>query len=460
MSRRFPCRDAHFRSRGRRTAAAVPAFAAALALGGLALLPGRPAHAAPATVIGCDQANAAIQITAPGDYALDPSCTYTAGITISASDVELDCRHALLDDVERNDGRGIHVTAPTDVALRNVRVHRCDIRHFLNNVRVSRDGFKELAEGHEYDVEYENVVIENSRLTDSRGSGVFVNGYVTGVTLRNLDISGAGSVGIYLEAGSKGTLVERNHVHGNGYGDVTPEGIPFVVGGVELRYLSTGREGIAIDGARDNVVRRNVVEGNSYGGIFLYKNCGEYFTEQPNQWWTRRYGADGNLIEKNRISDEYTGVWIGSRMAENLVFMDCSDPAYATGPVTRLHLDYARQNVVQRNVFTDVDYGIRVEDDGNTIASNRFRGSDATDQAILVGTAHRTSLLGLPVTGTTITGNASQIRDNPAPFGWIHGHVGTTFERNRARGRLATLVPGVQPTINFHLFVKQILPAP
>ena len=52
-----------------------------------------------------------------------------------------------LDDVEGNDGRGIHVTAPIDVALKNVRVHGCDIRHFLNNVRISREGFKTLAEG-------------------------------------------------------------------------------------------------------------------------------------------------------------------------------------------------------------------------------------------------------------------------------------------------------------------------
>ncbi len=459
MTRRIPCTDANFRRRERRSAAWLRAL-----LAGLLFACGGPvaadALAAPTTVIGCDQAGSLIQLTASGDYALDPSCTYTAGIEISASDVDLDCRHAVLDDVEGNDGRGIHVTAPIDVALKNVRVHGCDIRHFLNNVRISREGFKTLAEGHEYDVQYENVVIENSRLTDSRGSGLFVNGYVTGVTLRNLDISGSGSVGVYLEAGSKGTLVERNRVHDNGYGDVTPEGIPFVVGGVEIRYLSTGREGIAIDGSRDNVVRRNVIERNSYGGIFLYKNCGEYFTQQPGQWWTRRYGADGNVIEKNRISDEYTGVWIGSRMAENTLFMDCSDAPYSTGPFASIRLDYAKQNRVERNVFTDVDYGIRVEDDDNAILSNRFRGSDATDQAILVGTLYRTSVLAQPVTGTTISGNASQIRGNASPFGWIHGHDATTFERNRARGRLATLAPGVQPTINFHLFVKQILPAP
>jgi parallel beta-helix repeat protein len=150
-----------------------------------------------------------------------------------------------------------------------------------------------------------------------------------------------------------------------------PGGIPFLVGGVEIRYLSTGREGIAVDGSRDNRIVRNRISSNSAGGIFLYKNCGEYFTQQPDQWWTRRYGADGNVIESNKISSAYTGVWIGSRMAENQLFLDCSDPPYLSGAVARFYLDYAKSNVVKRNTFVDVEYGVRVEDDGNRIESNR-----------------------------------------------------------------------------------------
>lgn len=413
-----------------------------------------------ATTIGCDQSATPIEIQASGEYRLDPSCVYRRGVTISASDVTLDCRRAVISDLDDVNGPGIMIVAPTDVALANVLVKSCEVRGFLNNVRVSREGFKDLADGQEYDVQYSNIRIESSKLFESRGSGLFVNGYVTGVTLRNLEIAYSGGVGIYLEAGSKGTLVERNYIHDNGYGDVTPEGIPVTVGGTEFRYLSTGREGIAVDGARDNRIVRNRIENNSAGGIFLYKNCGEYFTEQPNQWWTRRYGADGNVIEGNKISGAYTGVWIGSRMAENTLFMDCSDPAYISGPVVRVHLDYARDNLVRRNTFVDVEYGIRVEDDGNRIESNRFRSKNAAHQAVLVGTLRRTSVLGLPVEDTVVTGNTSQIRGNAAPYGWIHGHVGTVFDRNRASGRLATLLPGVQPAINFHLFVKELWVAP
>ena len=45
--------------------------------------------------------------------------------------------------------------------------------------------------------------IEDSTSLDSRGVGIFVNGYVTDVTLRRLRVEGASSTGIYLETGSK-----------------------------------------------------------------------------------------------------------------------------------------------------------------------------------------------------------------------------------------------------------------
>jgi parallel beta-helix repeat protein len=143
---------------------------------------------------------------------------------------------------------------------------------------------------------------------------VFVDGYVSGVVLRDLEIAGAGGVGVYLEAGSRDNVVTRCDIHDNGYGDVDPAGIPIVIGGVTFRYLSTGREGIAIDGSRDNRILRNRIARNSAGGIFLSKNCGEDFTSRPAQWWERRYGADGNVIVRNDISDGnggdvQTGAW-------------------------------------------------------------------------------------------------------------------------------------------------------
>lgn len=407
-----------------------------------------------ATTIGCDQAASRIAITAPGSYLLDPSCTYGRSIDITASDVVLDCRGAQIISTTTADARGIAISAPVDTDLADVTVRNCFVKGFLNNIRVTRPGFKTLVPGSEYDHGTSNIVLEHNHLYASRGSGIFVDGFVRDVTIRSSEIAGSGSVGIYLEAGSKDNEVSDNLINDNGYADVDPvNGKPFTLNGTEYRYLSTGREGIAIDGSRHNRILRNTLYRNSYGGIFLYKNCGEYFTEKPAQWWQRNYGAEGNLIEGNRISAEPNGVWVGSRMAENQLFMDCSDPVYYTGNGRRIVVDRAADNTVRNNIFERVDYGVRVEDDNTLVTGNQFANTSPTAMAVLVGTQYRTTELAQPVSGTTVTGNQASIANNPSPYAWIHGEVGTTFSGNLSYGSPATLDPGTQPRINPFLFV-------
>jgi parallel beta-helix repeat protein len=331
-------------------------------------------------------------------------------------------------------------------------VRNCIVHGFTNTVRVTRQGFKDLAAGVEYQNAFSNIVIENSRLSDSKGSGVFVDGYVTGVTLRDLEISNAGSVGVYLEAGSKDNIVRHCDIHDNGFGDVVPEGVLVA----PYRYQSTGREGIAIDGSRNNRVEYNTLTNNSAGGIFLYKNCGEFFTTKPAAWWTRRYGADGNLIRHNTITNARNGIWIGSRMAENLLFMDCSDTPYPNASNVPYYEDFAGDNRIRRNTFDTVRYGIRIEDDGNRVERNSFASSDATHQAILLGTKERSAALGRPVTGVVIRGNRASITGNATPYVWIHPHSDTVFRQNRTGTVRASLAPGVQPPIDPFIFVRQI----
>ena len=124
------------------------------------------------------------------------------------------------------------------------------------------------------------------------------------------------------------------------------------------------REWLAIDGSRDNHIVGNTFSGNSAGGIFLYKNCGEFATSRPERWFQRRYGADGNLIEHNTFTGEDNGVWIGSRMSENVLPMQCSDPQYQPG----FSLDYAADDTIRDNVFQDVTFGVRIEDDRAVVA--------------------------------------------------------------------------------------------
>jgi parallel beta-helix repeat protein len=411
----------------------------------------------PASVlIGCGQATQHLVVTVTSH--LDPSCTYSGGIEVTQSHVTLDCRGAHVDAGTGRSGVGILVHSPAAVALTDVTVRNCVVHGFLNGMRITRDGFKTLAAGHEYDVADTDITVENDRIRDTGGVGLYVDGYVTGVTIDHVDIANAGSTGIYLEAGSKGSAVEHSFVHGNGFDGTQPPGKPITVSGTTFNYLSTGREGIAVDGSSDNVIRDNVIGQNSYGGIFLYKNCGEYATQQPAQWWPRRTGSSGNLIEDNAIFDEQNGVWIGSRMAENTYFLDCSDPTYVSNGITQIRLDSAPDNTVTANQFVDTVHGVRVEDDGNTVSDNQFSGDHASaafpaSEAVLIGTKYRTETLGQPVSGTVVTGNRATLAGVATPYAWIHGQTGTTFTDDLAGGEPATLGPGTQPTINLFLFV-------
>ncbi|MCW5891176.1 MAG: right-handed parallel beta-helix repeat-containing protein [bacterium] len=405
----------------------------------LAALAPRPAAAVDpgSQLVTCDRANQVVTLTATSH--LDPSCTWTRGVEIVASNVTLDCQGAHIAAPDRR--YGVYIHAPVDTPLTDITVRNCHVEGFLNNYHIEREGFRELAAGVEYENGFSNITIEDGTSKNSRGVGIFVNGYVEGVTLRNLRVEGASSSGIYLEAGSKNGVVENNLIIDNGYGENGPAGGVRTLAGIDFWYWGTGREGLSIDGSRFNVVRNNVFQTNTAGGIYLYKNCGEYWSSRPQRWYHRRYGADGNVIENNTFVGEDNGIWVGSRMSENIFPMECSDPQYAPGYA----LDYADDNVIRNNRFEDVTFGIRVEDDGTEITGNTFTSSDPIDEAIVVGTQHRTLHLGQPVAGTVIADNVANITGSPNPYRFIWGHTNTTFANNESLGKVVSLCEGVQP---------------
>ncbi len=298
---------------------------------------------------------------------LDPSCQYTGGLEITASNVTLDCRGAVIDGTGAG-GTGILVHASVEADLSQVTIRDCVVRGFLNSIRITRDGFRALPAGHEYDHGVRGVVIERTRVSGSRGVGLYVDGYVTDTTIRDSTVTGAGSSGIYLEAGSARNVVVRNAIRDNGFRENGPGGSLFSFSGVQFRFWGIGREGISIDGSRRNLVSGNTFEGNSAGGIFLYTNCGEYVRSKPERWFQRRYGADDNLILANSFEGGVNGVWVGSRMGENILPMGCSDPTYAPG----ISLDRAARNTIAVNSFRDVTYrgagrGRRHQDPGEPL---------------------------------------------------------------------------------------------
>lgn len=397
-------------------------------------------------MISCAQANSRIQVTESAH--LDPDCVYRAGIDVTASNVVLDCRGATIDPADARSGVGIHVHSDAAHPLENVEVRNCITRGFTNGIRVSRDNFRSLTLGHEYDTPTRDIRLVNNDVSASNGTGVFVNAYVTDVTIDRQRVHGAGGPGIYLEAGSKQTTIHHSSVIGNGYATAEPNMQTRTMGANTFGYYQTGREGIAVDGSRDNVITNNVIGQNAYGGVLLYKNCGEFATEKPSQWWTRPYGATGNTITNNLIIQEDNGVWVGSRMAENTEFFDCSDTPYLTGPLQNITLDDASDNTITNNTFAHVTHAIRIEDDRTTVTGNRFVGSvtDPTfpaSEAVLVGTKYRTELLGLPVTGTDVHDNIVELDGISEPYRWIHAPV-------------PGFTAGTQPTIDPFLMVAKI----
>jgi hypothetical protein len=72
---------------------------------------------------------------------------------------------------------------------------------------------------------------------------MFIDAFVTRVTLRRLRVEGAGSSGIYLEAGSRDNVVVDNEIVGNGVRESGPGGQAFSLGnGTNVWFWGTGRE--------------------------------------------------------------------------------------------------------------------------------------------------------------------------------------------------------------------------
>ena len=397
-----------------------------------------PAGAA-ATVIGCDQAATRVQLT--GDSVLDPSCTYTAGFDITTSDTTLDCRGAVI-DAAVDQGVGILISTPNDVDLSGVTVTNCHVSGFLNNLRIRRDDARFLPAGSEYLSNTADIRLIDNEFSGSRGVGVYVDAYVSDVTISGNDIHDTGSSGIYLEAGSRRNTIEGNALGHNGLTEHGAEGSTFDVGGTTVWYWGTGREALSIDGSTDNVVRANTFARNSFGAVFLYENCGE-FQAKPT-WFERRVPATRNLIEDNDISQELNGVWVGSRMGENTLPMDCSDPAYVDEPGKEVSLDHAPDNTIRANRFTGVTYGVRVEDDGTTVEGNHFEQTAADQHPVIIGTPYRTEVLDEPVTGTVLRDNTTT-GANDSPYRWVHGERDTTVEGNTASGRPVGMCEGEPP---------------
>ncbi len=381
-----------------------------------------------------DCSHASERVTISVSSYLDRDCTYSGGFAITASNVTLDCRGALLRRTSADGRDAIAVAVDAEADLGNVTIRNCRIDGFFHAIDLARNGANQLAAGHEYDHSLSNVVVEDTHISGTRAVGIYVHPYVTGTTLLRDVVTGSASAGVYLDEGSRGARIEGNVFTGNGFVENGPGGTNTTFGGLSVRYWGPGREGIAVDGSSDNVIRGNWIAGNSAGGVFLYTNCGENVHTDPANWLEHRYGAEHNEIAGNVIAGSGTGVWVASRMGENVYPMDCSDVPYVSGPLKSITLDHASYNTVNANLIVGAAFGVRVEDDHAAVTRNWFVASSAADYAVVVGTPYRTAALGEPVADTVVARNLSSITGNRSPYRWVDGVTRLRDQQNVAAG--------------------------
>jgi hypothetical protein len=303
-------------------------------------------------------------------------------VNISDSHTELDCQGSVIDPGSLR-GYALHINSHGR-ELTNVTVRNCIVRNAnaigivvgwrgSDQAKVSRYEREEI-----YYRTPHFVQIINTRVEASKGAGIYIDDYVSDVTLRHVAVTRSDSMAIYLEHSSRRVTIEYSLFEDNS--------------------LVKKREALAIDSSAHNVIRRNIFRRNKAGSIFLYKNCHEHaaFDAKQTERWQ---GSDNNLIEDNHFEDEPVGIWIGSRQSLDLRKLRCGDPYYG-GKFVR---DKARENTVRSNSFLRVAKGVLIEDDENAVVGNRFRSTQ--EVCIRVGSSPRSRLLGMPIVEITVKDN-------------------------------------------------------
>lgn len=289
-----------------------------------------------------------------GTVTLPANCTYRRAIRITDSDTSLDCQGSTFEGDARTK-IGLMIDSEGR-PLRNVQVKNCRFVGFASSAIRITWGEVDSAKGSNHKKIYERtptaIVLDGIEARDNGGVGIYLDDYVTDVTLKNSTIAGSRAVGVYLEHSSKQNRIVNNTFSRNGYRD-----------GKKAK-----REAIAIDSSGENIIENNTFEGNAAGGIFFYKNCGEHFSsgKQVLRW----KHSNHNIVRNNTFIDEKVGIWLASRKGMNLSNWDCGDrPIDAQ---KGLYADFADFNIIRNNSFCRTDSAIINNGKKNTITGTKM----------------------------------------------------------------------------------------
>lgn len=354
----------------------------------------------PSNIIECTQLTPGQALTIKGHSVLSQGCDLSAKsvrFVLDSSHSSLDCQGAMLSTATGDESKASAITiqpraaaAIEDIAVANCHIegygHALHIRQFSNPNQRYLKGLTEPAANRA--LAPQDIRIINISSLNSINSGIFVGDHVQQVSFDSIRVQNAGTVGLYLEFGSRNNVIENSVFIGNGF-----------------RTFKPNREAIAVDSSSHNRIENNTFIHNGAGSILLYRNCFEHADDASrSNHFKRTQSSRNNIIANNTFRDETVGVWIASRQSRNLKGFDCGAYLIKQTLFASYHLDSAKDNAIINNSFEQVEQGIVVEDDGTRIRNNSF--ADNVAIPITVGSEIREDSAAGAVSDTLIENNS------------------------------------------------------
>jgi len=350
-------------------------------------------------IIECKSLIKSQTIKVSGHSAISQNCDLSnksVRFVLDSSHSSLDCQGARFsptaDDI--SNASAITIMPKTDIGIEDIAVANChidgyghalNIRQYTNPSKRYERSFTDPAANRA--LAPRDIHITNVSSINSRKSSMFVGDHVQAVTFDRIRIQNAGTVGLYMEFGSRDNVVTHSTFIGNGF-----------------RKLKTNREAIAIDSSSNNHIEHNQFVHNGAGSILLYRNCFEYADDvSRSNRFKRTESSRDNIIRNNTFTDEPVGVWVASRQSRNLKGFQCGAYLIKQTPFASYHLDSAKDNQIISNHFENVEKGIIVEDDGTLISDNKFAAT--VNIPISVGSNIREDSTAGAVKNTVIVNN-------------------------------------------------------
>jgi RHS repeat-associated protein len=204
--------------------------------------------------------------------------------------------------------------------------------------------------------------VTNSTISNSSGSGVYLESITGTVTVSNNTIQNNNSCGIYIQNSNSGITISGNTIQNNGYGIyVTGSGSGITISGNTIRnnsnngiYLSSTNSGLTISG--------NTITNNAQNGVYLASTGSVIMTNNT---------ISGNTISGVSLSNSGNGAKLsGNIISSNKygIYVANSSPTIGNNTITANQVGIYCSNSLPlvggtqntgNNIFSNTQYGIQ-----------------------------------------------------------------------------------------------------